>query len=110
MASRGLYRVTRPEAQTINLTHAAALALVGWYLMVPPSVGPYRRLDYAAPISRWNLIQSFDTPIACEDYLQQQNEETVIADATIPNQRIRMTVPQEMVARCVFSDNPRLKP
>jgi hypothetical protein len=94
----------------MNLTHAAALALVGWYLMVPPRLGPYRRLDYAAPISRWNLIQSFDTPTACEDYLQKQKEDTVIADAKVPNHRIRMTVPQEMAARCIFSDNTRLKP
>jgi hypothetical protein len=45
----------------MNLTHAAALALVGWYLMVPPGVGPNHRLDHAGAISRWNLIQSFDT-------------------------------------------------
>jgi hypothetical protein len=37
----------------MNLTHAAALALAGWYLMVARSVGPYHRLDHAAPISRW---------------------------------------------------------
>jgi hypothetical protein len=90
----------------MNLRHAATLVLVGWYLMGPPSVGPYHRLDYAAPISRWNLIQSFDTPTACEDYLQEQKEKTTTADPIVEH----LTPAQEMAARCLFSDNPRLRP
>jgi hypothetical protein len=50
---------------------AAALSLMGWYLVMPPTVGPYLRLDLSAPISRWYIIQSFDTATACEGYLQE---------------------------------------
>ena len=44
----------------MNLRHAAALALVGWYLMVPPLSNP------SAPLSKWNLYRSYDTARECE--------------------------------------------
>ena|SRR6266478_8845086 len=47
--------------------HAAALALVGWYLMVPPSA--FRFSDLATglePLYQWLQIGSFDSANACE--------------------------------------------
>jgi hypothetical protein len=47
--------------------HAAALALVGWYLLVPPSA--FRVSDLASglePLSQWLQIGSFDSANACE--------------------------------------------
>ena len=53
----------------MNLRHAAALALVGWYLMVPPMV---QKEDWqlgvrhsTAPLSEWFIWNSFDTADAC---------------------------------------------
>jgi len=43
----------------MNIRHAAALALVGWYLMVPV------RNDSRAPISQWYQAGDFDTPEEC---------------------------------------------
>jgi hypothetical protein len=55
----------------MNLRHAAALALVGWYLMVPPftaqRAGPVD-VDDQAPLSKWTIAGSFDTAEQCRDY------------------------------------------
>jgi hypothetical protein len=66
--------------------HAAALALVGWYLMLPPVISDGRtRKD--APLSRWYIFSSFETKEECEQVRQ----------ASTPS------------AICVASDDPRLK-
>jgi hypothetical protein len=80
----------------MNLRHTAALALVGWYLMVPPDlattscscaggfqgrifdawIGSTKRMDncsrwskvadFDTPFSRWSTIGFFDTYQQCE--------------------------------------------
>jgi hypothetical protein len=52
--------------------HAAALALVGWYLMVPPP-GPPRSTGAStappndnAPLNQWTIRNSSDSAQACE--------------------------------------------
>jgi hypothetical protein len=106
----------------MRIWHAAALALVGWYLIMPPTVGPYLRLDKSALDSRWHIIQSFDTATACEGYLQEMKEGTgasyheySVAPKFETEGRKKMHdmgIPTSAVtaARCIFSDNPRLKP
>ena len=51
----------------MNLRHAAALALVGWYLMVPPMAHNEKDLQRrpAAPLSEWFIWNSFDSADAC---------------------------------------------
>ena len=44
--------------------HAAALALVGWYLMVPQLL-PNGSVDFKAPLSQWYQIGGFDSAAAC---------------------------------------------
>ncbi len=54
--------------------HAAALALIGWYLLVQPQtrtwwlIGekPYDDAAPAAPLSRWTIERSFDKANVCE--------------------------------------------
>ena len=51
--------------------HAAALALVGGHLMLPPSLAPKVRggdvvWHKDAPFSQWSTVQSFDTAAGCE--------------------------------------------
>ena len=56
--------------------HAAVLALVGWYLMLPPLhfVGPANEpysvaiVDSAAPLSRWLPMMTFETLQECNDF------------------------------------------
>jgi len=47
----------------VNPRHAAALALVGWYLLVPPQTRFWwigrQRYDDAAPLSNWTIERSF---------------------------------------------------
>jgi hypothetical protein len=45
--------------------HAAALALVGWYLMLPP-VTSDGRIQKDASLSRWYIISNFETKEECE--------------------------------------------
>jgi hypothetical protein len=47
-----------------RLLKHAALAVMGWYLMVPP-YGNVR-----APLSRWYLVSSYDNAVDCEDARQ----------------------------------------
>ena len=47
--------------------HVAALALVGWYLMVPPLQGA--AVNITAPIAKWEIKQSFDSAARCDDAL-----------------------------------------
>jgi hypothetical protein len=47
------------------LRHAAALALVGWYLMMPPMTEK-NEADAEGPLSKWQNDGSFDLASACE--------------------------------------------
>jgi len=55
---------------------AAALAVVGWYLMIPPilSIGNTNDIKHGqwwsqinAPLSRWQISSSFDSASDCDD-------------------------------------------
>jgi hypothetical protein len=79
---------------------AAALALMGWYLLVPPTtriwwVGP-ERTDNAAQLSQWTIQQSFDKAGVCESARMAAQQQ--VGDAAI-----RMGD-----ALCVATDDPRL--
>ena len=47
-------------------SETAALVLVGWYLVTPPSTLP-RNVSYKAPLRKWHIVRSFDTADDCED-------------------------------------------
>ena len=51
----------RVEARRMNPHHAAALALVGWYLMLPTAG------NTPPHFARWEIVRSFDTAIACKE-------------------------------------------
>jgi len=44
----------------MKMRHAAALALVGWYLMVPPNK------NEDTPISEWVVRRTYDSADACQ--------------------------------------------
>ena len=86
----------------MTLRHAAALALVGWYLMQPPTIrgkdGKSIFLDHA-PLSDWRHITSFDTAKDCEAALNH-----IYALPTNMAMESGATY-----NRCVASDDARLK-
>jgi hypothetical protein len=54
--------------------HAAALALVGWYMMVPPfsDTAPYANVNSEAPISCWDQTGTeFASQAICEEFIKK---------------------------------------
>ena len=110
----------------MNLRHAAALALVGWYLMMPPdnwtlcskSVADCEAIS-DAPLGRWNTTQSFDSANQCEQArsvwegrgTKDFNAAKFNSYETLTTSRsTRLMLDQgRIAARCVSTDDPRLK-
>ena len=49
-----------------HMPQVAALAIVGWYLMLPPPGTMGDRIFYA-PLSDWKLLDQFDSERACHE-------------------------------------------
>src|ERR1035437_5723519 len=54
----------------MNARHAAAFALVGWYLLIPPvfsAMGDHLRAfnDLTASLNRWDIQASFESETSC---------------------------------------------
>ena len=89
--------------------HAAALALVGWYLMIPPSLGGFQ-YDLTAPISKWQQDSSYDSADNCEehrmkvfDMLTKHKVRNLDAKTQDGNARTFF------YSKCIATDDPRLK-
>ena len=85
--------------------HIASLALVGWYLITPPSTLP-PDLSYKAPLHKWHIVRAFDTADDCEDSRSsffEDSRQKVALNMLEPAYR------DFMFAECIASDDPRLK-
>jgi hypothetical protein len=105
--------------------HAAALALVGWYLLMPPLKNKSVATD--APLSTWKLVNSFDTASDCENSrsslieqakktASQENKDFEATRGDGSNSQNLETLQQlyflEVVVplqKCIATDDPRLK-
>jgi hypothetical protein len=106
----------------MNLRHAAALALVGWYLMMPPS----KKND--APLSEWTISHSYASAEACQSVQNKTRDQAAAKLKTYDNmtdkqrrelQHNQAALDQEMAdsdsfdaafqSACIASDDPRLK-
>jgi hypothetical protein len=97
--------------------HAAALALVGWFLMVPSD---HPKLDDSvdwvskAPLTEWRIVQRFDASSSCERRrleIVSDAEHAIRTDAAA--QRAAAVLSDYAItnnAICVSRDDPRLKP
>ena len=101
----------------MNPRHAAALALVGWYLMVPPirtpkDDKPY--LDEHAEYGSWKTLHTFETQDQCEVVRNRtkkdarRGELTVFSD-NFPVRDSALWLAQEADLECIATDDPRLK-
>jgi hypothetical protein len=91
----------------MNFRHATTLAIVGWYLMLPPmgsvesrrnpSTGSY--VAYSThPLSAWEIAGSYNSAAACAKALDQAN------------QLVKQDCPDcSVVASCIRADDPSLK-
>ncbi len=89
----------------MNCRHVAALALVGWYLLLPTN-------SPKAPLSQWKQAQSFDTAADCEAYtnVTMTKIQNGFYDSTIPDPGDLAIFKNLMVnSLCVSTDDPRLK-
>jgi hypothetical protein len=103
----------------MKLRHATALAIVAWYLMIPP-IGADNKVDAHAPLSTWRKGVKFDSEKECDESLKDaiQNPMTpaeyqAAAKATrkakmLPLSKSEMTK-RTAESLCVAADDPRLK-
>jgi hypothetical protein len=97
-----------------KLRHAAALALVGWYLMLAPPyqdssghVGP----DYGAPLSKWINLRAFETADQCEAYkpiARKSLKSQIDAQSNKPTDYWPEVFSSFATTQCVATDDPRL--
>jgi hypothetical protein len=73
--------------------HAVALALVGWYLMMPPPLYHHGGKETVAPLSEWKVIDKFASKGECEEARSKLIE------------RMGTSIKS---ANCISSDDPRL--
>jgi hypothetical protein len=81
----------------MKLSHAAALAVIGWNLMMPPMNDG--QSDTQAPISAWTVFRRFDSAAACQKWKSKLETRARRAGRYGPR-------PDFM---CIASDDPRLK-
>ena len=90
-------------------SHAAALALVVWYLLFPPTSHKHPSGDVSAPISQWQRRRisryrknEFPSKEECESRLAR------LVKQIDPKQQAK-TVAFYKQGQCIASDDPRLK-
>jgi len=98
--------------------HLAALALVGWYLIMPPNSPKVpHEVDSDSPLSRWTIVTSFNDEDTCEKALadiQNSEQDPVTLDKTGRLARLQkhddaLGKARAINAACVASDDFRLK-
>jgi len=97
------------------LGRAAAIALVGWYLMVPGE-------DARNPLAKWHICRSYDTAVECQIVIDAHLN--VLRRHEQDHSRFKTLTPQEALkeatkeaeweyefgsAQCIATDDPRLK-
>jgi hypothetical protein len=94
--------------------HAAALALVGWYLMVTPlsKHGPNGK---TAPLSQWEHPYTFDSRHDCETalaaaHLSEARGMAEVSLRTGLSEQESIAIPMDSIDWfCIATDDPRLK-
>ena len=92
--------------------HAAALVLVGWYLLMPPLINAPYKVDTEAPLTSWKVYQTFNTAEECRKSLlsmQAKYQHSATAPTGSIKRGTRAFALQVEFAQCVASDSPVLK-
>jgi len=105
----------------MNLRHAAATALVGWYLLIPPvfsAMGGHPRAfnELNAPLNRWDIQASFDSETSCVKEKERIRNEAPLRIRFAhehpdqdQNGNIEAVAEAWQRSECVASDDSRLK-
>jgi hypothetical protein len=109
--------------------HAAALALVGWYLMTPPVMGREDGHKPWPPVARWVVVEDFDSLAPCKlardkmsnaaeqqfrylrhEFLHGRQDTAELIDEFFDKySRPLDLLVVKLDGECVASDDPRLK-
>jgi hypothetical protein len=91
---------------TMTPRHAAALALVGWYLVIPP--WDKQHVFGGTPLSQWTDYEgSYDTAKECAEGKEQLLRDV---DAEVKKYAGWQSYKDAVIlGRCVATDDPRLK-
>jgi hypothetical protein len=104
--------------RNLKSRHLAALALVGWYLMMPPDSAKIPHdVDSEVPLARWFVVSNYDTEENCEKALtdlQNSEQDPTTLDKTGRLKRLQRNDAALGKARainsaCVSADDIRLK-
>ncbi len=99
-----------------TIRHAAALALIGWYLIMPPQISTTTNVDAHAPLGTWETWSSYDSAAECEAQLERlkagaaKRAENHVRRSD-PNLNFGQKLMDNQIiygARCIASDDPRL--
>ncbi len=109
----------------MTLRHAVALALVGWYLMVPPHTRSHDMpqgiddldVKIKAPFSQWETLGNYDSARECDNRLDDLVTQAGRFLDNIWNLDLKKKSNMDRVqssetliwAQCIASDDPRLK-
>jgi hypothetical protein len=106
-----LDRRSAPQGNEVNPRHAAAVALVGWVLLVPPIAGVPFRVDRTAPPIEWRIDSAFDTAELCEAARKRMSDSMAakLKGQTIEPGRSAMVELTQVYAKCVATGDPRFK-
>ena len=93
----------------MRFPHAAALVLVGWYLMMPPlDPANTTHFESRAPLMRWRPLKTYSSKNDCE---KERDEERASGGRGLnsPSQTKRLIAAGLLSVQCVATDDPRLK-
>ena len=99
------------KEKNMNLRHAAGVALVGWYLIIPPLINAPSKIDTEAPLKTWKVYKKFNTEEECRKSLsaaQSKYGHTAVAPSGSIERGTRAFALQMVFARCDSDDDPRL--
>jgi hypothetical protein len=90
--------------------HAAALALVGWYLIQPPG------MDATVPLNQWPIHHRFDSIAECEARIHKLDD--AVRSSAYQARLGSLGLSPELEhgsfavrnSKCISTDDPRLKP
>ena len=98
--------------------HAAALAVVSWYLMMPPdSARIPHSVDATAPLSRWSIVSNYTSQESCEKVLadiQDKQQDPLVLDTggrlkRLQKNDVALGIARAINSGCVESTDFRLK-
>jgi hypothetical protein len=112
----------------MKLRHAAALAVVGWYLMFPPVDYRSASVLTTASFKYWENFRSFDTATECNEYRdanirdvaavvakpvneeEERHADQVLKWGTGTSKKSRgIGLARARSSLCIATDDPRLK-